>query len=170
VRRLVRTTALTAVAAAAALALAGCSGSDNDTADNGTDSSTGSSAGTGDPAPTASSATTGDGSGSTGGGSGKSGNIDGTWVAQTGGKTIALSVSGKIAAVAGEHVCSGTVADMGKQMLSLKCVDGNTDRTMGSVESADGRTLVVSWDAGIKDTFTKADNVKLPSGLTIPKS
>ncbi|GAA1375414.1 hypothetical protein [Streptomyces beijiangensis] len=159
-RRLVRTTALTAVATAAALALAGCSSSDKDTSDNGSATAAASKS----PAPT------GDSGSSTGGGSGKSADIDGTWVAQTDGKTIALSVSGKIAAIAGEHVCTGTVADMGKQMLTLKCADGNTDRTMGAVESADGKTLVVSWDAGIKDTFTKPGDMKLPSGITLPKT
>ncbi|MEV0089974.1 hypothetical protein [Streptomyces sp. NPDC050738] len=152
------------MAAAAALTLAGCSSSDDGTSDTGAHTPDASKT-------TASGGATGDSgdAGSTGGGSGKSGGIDGTWVATTGGKTIALSIQGKIVAIAGEHVCTGTVADMGKQMLSLKCVDGNSDRTMGSVESADGDSLVVSWDAGIKDSFTKADDMKMPTGLVPPK-
>ncbi|MFD9499817.1 hypothetical protein [Streptomyces sp. NPDC060035] len=92
--------------------------------------------------------------------------LDGTWAGLSGGKAVALSVaSGKVALVADQHVCQGDVKDMGKVMLALSCTDGNTDRTMGSIESNDGRTLVVSWDAGAKDTLTKTDTGKLPTGL-----
>lgn len=92
--------------------------------------------------------------------------LDGTWAGLSDGKAVALSVaSGKVALVADQHVCQGDVKDMGKVMLALSCTDGNTDRTMGSIESNDGKTLVVSWDAGAKDTLTKTDPAKLPTGL-----
>ncbi|WSY67967.1 hypothetical protein OHA61_16440 [Streptomyces sp. NBC_00885] len=129
----------------AALALTGCGSSDSDDAGKGKTSAT----------PT-----------EAGGGGAASGSIDGAWSGVTDGKPIALSVSGKTAAVVADgHVCTGEVTDHGKPMLSLKCADGNTDRTMGSIESNDGTKLVVSWDAGAKDTLTKTEPGKLPKGL-----
>ncbi|MET7618432.1 hypothetical protein [Streptomyces sp. NPDC005408] len=99
-------------------------------------------------------------------GGGSQGSLDGAWSGVTDGKAVALSVSGKTAAVVADgHVCTGEVADHGKPMLTLKCADGNTDRTMGSIESNDGTKLVVSWEAGAKDTLTKTDAGKLPKGL-----
>lgn len=52
---------------------------------------------------------------------------------------------------------------MGSVMLALKCLDGNTDRTMGSVESNDGRKIVVSWEAGAEDILTLTDPSDLPT-------
>ncbi|WP_405987534.1 hypothetical protein [Streptomyces sp. NBC_00872] len=92
--------------------------------------------------------------------------VDGTWAGLTDGKAVALSVkAGKVALVADSHVCQGSVEDMGEPMLSLTCADGNTDRTMGTIESNDGKTLVVSWDKGKKDTLAKTDGGALPEGL-----
>ncbi|MFE4173434.1 hypothetical protein ACFRR7_15510 [Streptomyces sp. NPDC056909] len=92
--------------------------------------------------------------------------VEGTWAGLTDGKAVALSVkAGKAALVADSHVCQGSVEDMGEPMLSLTCADGNTDRTMGSIESNDGKTLVVSWDKGKKDTLAKTDSGALPEGL-----
>lgn len=54
---------------------------------------------------------------------------------------------------------------MGEAMLALKCHDGDTARTMGSIGSNDGEKLVVSWGAGSEDTLTKADPSELPTGL-----
>ncbi|MGW3624378.1 hypothetical protein [Streptomyces sp. NPDC000880] len=139
----------TSVAAAglvAALALTGCGSGGG--ADAGKDTKT-------------SAAPTQAGDGATG-----SGSIEGAWTGVTDGKAVALTVSGKTAAVIADgHVCTGEVMDHGKPMLSLKCADGNTDRSMGSIESNDGTTLVVSWGAGAKDTLTKTDPAKLPTGL-----
>ncbi|MES4904470.1 MULTISPECIES: hypothetical protein [unclassified Streptomyces] len=88
---------------------------------------------------------------------GAGGEVSGAYVAKADGEALILSIKGKTAAlVAGKHTCTGEYADMGNKMLMLKCADGNTDRTMGSVKaSADGKTLSVSWDAGMNDTFTK---------------
>ena len=110
----------------------------------------------------------------TGGSGGKSGSLEGSWVTTSQGKSVALLISGKKAALVGEHVCSGTAGDeMGMQMLTLKCADGNTDRTMGQVKSVDATTLKVSWEGFGDDTFRKTDNGKLPSGFPtvgLPKS
>ncbi|MFD9219901.1 hypothetical protein ACFWDI_07715 [Streptomyces sp. NPDC060064] len=101
-----------------------------------------------------------------GGGDAASGNIEGAWAGVTESKAVSLAVTGtKAVLLADGHACTGEVSDMGKQMLSLKCADGNTDRTMGTIESNDGKTLVISWDAGAKDTLTKSAAGKLPTGL-----
>ncbi|WP_411114947.1 hypothetical protein [Streptomyces sp. 029-5] len=121
---------------------------------------------------TAPSATGGESSASTAdsnsgsGASADAASVEGTWAGLSDGKTVALSVkSGKVALVADRHVCQGAVEDMGEPMFSLKCADGNTDRTMGTIESNDGKTLVIAWGKGVKDTLAKAGDDKLPEGL-----
>ncbi|MFD4032823.1 hypothetical protein ACFWVP_20520 [Streptomyces sp. NPDC058637] len=92
--------------------------------------------------------------------------LDGTWTGATDGRAVVLSVSsGKVALVADQHVCQGDVKNTGEVMLALTCADGNTDRTMGAIESNDGKKLVVSWDGGAEDTLTRTDPGKLPTGL-----
>ncbi|MEV6423812.1 hypothetical protein [Streptomyces sp. NPDC051662] len=158
-RNLVRTSAATTgLVVAFALALTGCGGgSGDDSAKN-------------KGGATAPSGTGGEGSGSTAdsgsGADAAAAGVEGTWAGLSDGKTVALSVkSGKVALVADQHVCQGAVEDMGEPMFSLKCADGNADRTMGTIESNDGKTLVISWGKGVKDTLTKAGDNKLPDGL-----
>ncbi|MFD3521830.1 hypothetical protein [Streptomyces sp. NPDC058653] len=95
------------------------------------------------------------------------GGLEGTWAGMTDGKAVALSVKeGQVALIAGEHICQGDVQDMGGEpMLSLKCADGNTDRTMGSIDSNDGKKLVLSWEGGTKDSLAKTEPGELPEGL-----
>ncbi|MFD8919915.1 hypothetical protein ACFV0Y_19110 [Streptomyces sp. NPDC059569] len=114
-----------------------------------------------------SSASTADSNSNSGSGaSADAASVEGTWAGLSDGKTVALSVkSGKVALVADRHVCQGAVEDMGEPMFSLKCADGNTDRTMGTIESNDGKTLVIAWGKGVKDTLAKAGDDKLPEGL-----
>ncbi|MFE4328114.1 hypothetical protein ACFRQM_01355 [Streptomyces sp. NPDC056831] len=92
--------------------------------------------------------------------------LEGGWAGKTDGKTVVLSVaSGKAVLVTEQRACTGTVKDTGKVMLALKCADGDTDRTMGSIESNDGRTVVVSWEGGTKDTLAKTEPGAIPSGM-----
>ncbi|MFD4940999.1 hypothetical protein ACFWNT_00295 [Streptomyces sp. NPDC058409] len=92
--------------------------------------------------------------------------LEGGWAGKTDGKAVVLSVaSGKAVLVTEQRACTGTVKDMGKVMLALKCADGDTDRTMGSIVSNDGKTVVVSWDGGTKDTLAKTEPGAIPSGL-----
>ncbi|WP_405778303.1 hypothetical protein [Streptomyces sp. NBC_00859] len=159
--RFVRTTGLAVTGLAAALVVSGCSSSDSKSPDAPQGKGAGAGTSTAAPAPSTSSGDSGAGA--------KAADIEGSWLATTGGKSTALVIQGKQAAIAGQHVCTGVVAAMGKPMLSLKCSDGNNDRTMGSIESADGKTMTVSWEAGIKDTFKKTDSgAKLPDGLKMP--
>ncbi|MFE5029336.1 hypothetical protein ACFRAO_40100 [Streptomyces sp. NPDC056656] len=145
-----------AAGVAAALVITGCSSDSGDGGDGGKSEET--------PQASATASTGGDTGGS--GSGGKSGSLQGSWVTTSQGKSVALLISGKKAALVGEHVCSGTAGDeMGMQMLTLKCADGNTDRNMGQVKSIDATTLKVSWEGFGDDTFRKTDNGKLPSGF-----
>ncbi|MFI5757952.1 hypothetical protein [Streptomyces sp. NPDC051569] len=98
------------------------------------------------------------GSGSGSGSNAAGADIEGTWTGRTDGKAVALSVkSGKVALVADQSICQGSVQDMGEPMLTLTCEDGATDRAMGTIESNDGKTLVISWGGDRKDTLAKID-------------
>ncbi|MGC4947200.1 hypothetical protein ACLQ2N_13510 [Streptomyces sp. DT224] len=147
--KIARTGAVLATGLLTALVLTGC-GSDGDKGDSGKDSGSSASptADGGSDAPSEPDGATG----------GDAKALEGAWLGQTDGKSVVLSVvAGKAAVVAESHVCTGTVADMGKPMLELECADGDTARTMGAVESNDGKTVVISWDAGAKDTLKKTD-------------
>jgi hypothetical protein len=94
--------------------------------------------------------------------------LEGAWAGLTDGKSVTLLVKeGKAALVADQHVCSGSLQDMGQPMLALTCADGNTDRTMGTIQSNDGKKLVLSWGSR-KDTLMKADAADAPSALPKP--
>ncbi|MGN5635185.1 hypothetical protein [Streptomyces sp. AC154] len=153
-RKLVRTGAVVATGLLTALALTGC-GSDNDKPDSDSGKGSGSASA---PAPDHS-----DGSsagGGDGGGTSTDGlkALEGAWAGQTDGKAVVLSVAhGKAVVVADSHVCSGSAKGTDKVQLALKCADGDTDRTAGTVESNDGKVLVVSWDGGTKDSLGKTD-------------
>ncbi|WP_069756190.1 hypothetical protein [Streptomyces sp. EN16] len=152
-----RTGAVAVAVLAAALALTAC-GSDDAGKDSGADSAASATPGGG-----------GDnGSGeSAGSGATDAAALEGTWVGLTDAKNVTVSIAGgKVALVADQSVCQGDVKDMGGEpMLALKCTGGSTDRTMGAIDSVDGTKLVLSWDGGVKDTLTKADPGKLPSGM-----
>ncbi|MFF1920145.1 hypothetical protein ACFVW8_06155 [Streptomyces sp. NPDC058221] len=151
-RKLVRTGAVVATGLLTALALTGC-GSDSDKGASDKDSASDST-----PAPAGSDAS----DSSTGGGDGASTGgtkaLEGAWAGQSDGKAVVLSVaSGKAVVVADSHVCSGSAKGTDKVTLELKCVDGDTSRAAGSIESNDGKTVVVAWAGGGKDTLAKTD-------------
>ncbi|MEV3896900.1 hypothetical protein OG333_15985 [Streptomyces anulatus] len=151
-----RTGAVAVAALAAALALTAC-GSDDAGKDSGADPAASATPGGGD-----------NGSGeSAGSGATDAAALEGTWVGLTDAKNVTVSIAGgKVALVADQSVCQGDVKDMGGEpMLALKCTGGSSDRTMGAIDSVDGTKLVLSWDGGVKDTLTKADPGKLPSGM-----
>jgi hypothetical protein len=150
--------AAVAAALAGALVLTACSG------DGDSDSTDGSSA---DPSATAS-ADTGGGTGGSGSGS-ASGDLEGSWLATTGGKAVVLVVTGTKAGLftTGGTVCSGTAGERdGMRMIRLKCPDGKKDRATGMVDSVGKAQLKVTWEGGLgAETYTKAEGGKLPSGL-----
>ncbi|MFF8914947.1 hypothetical protein ACF08M_16905 [Streptomyces sp. NPDC015032] len=160
-RNVVRTGAVVVAGFVTAVALTGCSsdGGKSDP-DNGAGAGAGAGAGKNGRA-------TGDSNGSGDGESGADGAaLEGGWAGKTDGKAVVLSVaSGKAVLVTEQQACTGTVNDTGKVTLTLKCTDGDTRRTTGSVESNDGKTAVVSWDSGTKDTLAKTAPGAIPSGL-----
>jgi len=148
-----RRAGLAAAGLAGVLALTACSG--------GGDSDDESS-----PSSTASVSSSASASGGTGGtSSSSSGKVAGSWLATTGGKAVALVVTGDQAALfaTGGSVCSGSAS---ADTIRLKCTDGSTDRAEGTVESADRTTLKVNWEGSLgTETFTRSDGGQLPSGL-----
>ncbi|MFF2012000.1 hypothetical protein ACFVWY_23355 [Streptomyces sp. NPDC058195] len=155
--RIARTGAVLAAGLLASLALTGCGG------DSGKNDAPGGDGGSG-------TEQSGEAPGGESGGSGGSGAdaaaLEGGWAGRTDGKAVVLSVSsGKAALVTEQRACTGTAQGSGRVTLTLKCVDGGDDRTTGSVESNDGKTLVVSWDSGVRDTLAKTAAGALPSGL-----
>ncbi|MFJ9631375.1 hypothetical protein ACIRU8_27040 [Streptomyces sp. NPDC101175] len=96
--------------------------------------------------------------------------LQGSWLATTDGKAVALVVTGKQAALftTGGSVCSGTAGEeAGMRMIHLKCTDKSTARATGMVDSVSGSGLSVTWSGSLgKETYTKAEGGKLPSGLT----
>ncbi|MET9522716.1 hypothetical protein ABZ935_36570 [Streptomyces coeruleorubidus] len=145
------------------LVLSACSG-DGDSGDGSASS----------PAPSAAASTGADGdsgsaSGSDGSGGSDAGGLQGSWLATTGGKAVALVITGKQAAIfaTGGSVCTGTAGEeSGTRMIRLKCTDGNKDRATGTVDSVSGKSLKVTWEGGLgAETYTKAEGGKLPTGL-----
>ncbi|MFJ5530026.1 hypothetical protein [Streptomyces sp. NPDC093261] len=141
---------------AAALLLTGCtSGSGDDGSGTGGGSSTPSAAG--------STADTG------GSPSAKAGKLEGSWLATTGGKAVALVITGKQAGLfaTGGTVCSGTAGEeAGMQMIHLKCTDGSKSRATGMVDSVNSTSMKVTWQGGLgAESYVKAEGGKLPSGL-----
>ncbi|GHE87990.1 hypothetical protein GCM10018772_09430 [Streptomyces fumanus] len=147
----------------------------------GTASGAPSGSGTGAPSGSGSGSPSGSGSGSGGvgnGGAGGSGSaspsspsaspegLEGSWLATTDGKAVALVVTGERAGLfaTGGTVCGGTAT--GSRTIRLTCTDGNDDRAAGTVESIGSSTLVVDWRGGVgTETYTRAEGGKLPSGL-----
>lgn len=142
---------------AGTLALTGCS------------SDSGSGSGDGSASPGASASGTAGTGGESGTPSAAAGKLEGSWVATTGGKAVALVITGKQAGLftTGGTVCSGTAGDeAGMQMIHLKCTDGNKDRATGMVDSVNSTTLKVTWSGKLgKESYTKAEGGQLPSGL-----
>ncbi|GHB49820.1 hypothetical protein GCM10010377_45920 [Streptomyces viridiviolaceus] len=157
-RRRVRAVAL-AVGLAGALTLTACTdGGDSDGGDSGN----------GDKSPAAPSASA---SAETGGGTGGSptaspGGLEGSWLATTDGRAVALVITGEQAALfaTGGTVCSGTTD--GARAIRLKCTDGSDDRAAGTVESVGRTSLKVNWKGGLgEETYARSEGGKLPSGL-----
>lgn len=142
---------------AGTLALTGCS------------SDSGSGSGDGSASPGASASGTAGTGGDSGTPSAAAGKLEGSWVATTGGKAVALVITGKQAGLftTGGTVCTGTAGDeAGMQMIHLKCTDGNKDRATGMVDSVNSATLKVTWSGNLgKESYTKAEGGQLPSGL-----
>ncbi|MFD8422414.1 hypothetical protein [Streptomyces sp. NPDC059466] len=163
-RRRARTAAtalLVAAGLAGALALTGCSSDDSGSGPSRSGSADGTTASSG----SGTGGTSGDASTSPTARTG----LEGSWLATTGGKAVALVITGKQVGLfaTGGSVCSGTAKEeAGMQMIHLTCTDGNKQRATGMVDSVNGTTLKVTWSGGLgKESYTKAQGGQLPSGL-----
>jgi hypothetical protein len=158
-RRRVRIAAA-AVSLAGALALTACSG------DGGSDDETSA-------APSTSASASADTGGTTGGGDGSmatSDGLEGSWLATTGGKAVALVITGP---KAGLFATDGTICDgtAGQETIRLACENGNKDRAEGTVDSVGASTLKVTWKGGLgTETYTRSEGGQLPSGLPTANS
>ncbi|MFF9274755.1 hypothetical protein [Streptomyces griseosporeus] len=148
---------------AGAVLLSGCS--DSGGSDDGAD-------GGGSPTAGPSSTATAGTGGGTAGPSASGDGLEGSWLATTGGKAVVLVVTGTDAGVftTGGTVCSGTTATAsGARTIRLKCNDGSTDRTSGTVAAIGKSSLKVTWKGGLgTETFTRAEGAELPPGLPTP--
>ncbi|MFF6880464.1 MULTISPECIES: hypothetical protein [unclassified Streptomyces] len=152
--------AAAAAGLAGVLALSACSG------DGGSGDDSASSPSPSGSAPAATDGGAGSGSGSDGSAGGE---LAGSWLATTGGKAVALVITGKQAALfaTGGSTCSGTAGEeSGMRMIRLKCMDGSKDRATGMVDSVNKSSLKVTWEGGLgAETYTKAEGGKLPTGF-----
>ncbi|MFI0741256.1 hypothetical protein ACH4PU_24735 [Streptomyces sp. NPDC021100] len=91
------------------------------------------------------------------------GSPGGAYLAQSAEGPVALTIVAGQAALAsdgGKRTCSGTLS--GKS-LTLKCSDGGDKRTRGLIEKSDATSMVVFWEGGPKETFTRqSGGAKLP--------
>ncbi|XUL88962.1 hypothetical protein ACQ86D_21895 [Streptomyces galilaeus] len=158
--------AAAAAGLAGALVLTACSGGNSKDDSSSTPSATS--------APTASATSTASASADSGGSTGSSPSaasdeLQGSWLATTDGKAVALVVTGKQAALftTGGSICSGTAGEeAGMQMIHLTCTDKSTTRATGMVGSVSKSGLAVTWSGSLgKETYTKAEGGQLPSGL-----
>ncbi|MFD9822556.1 hypothetical protein [Streptomyces violascens] len=148
--RHIRTAGLAAAGLSAALVLTGCGSSKSDDkpatkSPSGSDSSSPAKGGDGTPA--------------------KAGDLQGSWTAKVGSKSVTMAIADKGVALLSPHVCSGTVAETsGMTMLTMKCADGNTDRTQG-MATIKGGNLEVKWEGGGTESFTRGKAGSLPTDL-----
>ncbi|MFJ3798527.1 hypothetical protein ACIPSJ_19855 [Streptomyces sp. NPDC090088] len=95
--------------------------------------------------------------------------LQGSWITTSGGKIVALVVTGKSAGLfeTGGAVCSGTAGEeAGMRMIRLTCTDGSKGRATGMVDSVSKSSMKVTWSGKTgEETYTKAEGGKLPSGL-----
>jgi hypothetical protein len=121
------------------------------------------------PSASASSATSSATSGHSGAATSSSDELQGSWLATKNGKAVALVITGKQAGLfsTGGSVCSGTAGkEAGMEMIHLTCTDGSKQRATGMVDSASKKSLNITWSGSLgKETYTKAEGGKLPSGL-----
>ncbi|PNE36760.1 MULTISPECIES: hypothetical protein [Streptomyces] len=112
-----------------------------------------------------------------GGGDGKAADptaVEGAWKGGTPASPLVLVVAKGTVAFSNGHksACMGKVEKMaGMTMAVLKCTDGDTTRTMGTLKpGADGKTLTVNWKSGPTEKYTKTDDgsIKVPDMPKLP--
>ncbi|MDT0476959.1 hypothetical protein RM863_33050 [Streptomyces sp. DSM 41014] len=173
----VRRVVLAGAGLVGALVLTACGGGDDGGGSGSGGGDGGASGSASSPAASASASADGGsgGGGSEGGDSGGGGTttasdgLQGSWLATTDGKAVALVITGKQAGlfVTGGTVCSGSAGEeAGRRMIHLTCTKGDGSRATGMVDSVDKSALKVTWSGKLgTETYTRAEGGKLPSGL-----
>ncbi|MCQ0024444.1 hypothetical protein M4914_16750 [Streptomyces somaliensis DSM 40738] len=149
-QKLVRKGAAVAAALVSAFALSACGSDGGDAASDGRGGSAAPSDGASQAAPGATLA-----------------DAEGVWTGTTDGRLVTLTIGtgGQAVMVSEAHVCQGTAQEGDTLKLALTCKDDDTNRTSGTIRSADGKRLVVAWDSGRTDTLSKPDPGSLPTTL-----
>jgi hypothetical protein len=91
--------------------------------------------------------------------------LEGSWLATTDGKAVALVINGTQAGLfaTGGTVCSGTAEE---QSIRLHCTDGSKDRVNGTVGAVNATKLTVTWEGTLgEETYTRSKGGKLPTEL-----
>ncbi|WP_237542508.1 MULTISPECIES: hypothetical protein [unclassified Streptomyces] len=95
--------------------------------------------------------------------------LEGGWVATTGGKAVALVVTGREAGLfaSGGTVCGGSTGERdGDRTITLTCTSGASDRVDGTVTSVADDSLTVDWKGRADpETYRRTENGQLPGGL-----
>ncbi|GAA2599576.1 hypothetical protein ACWCO0_12695 [Streptomyces tubercidicus] len=100
--------------------------------------------------------------------------FEGAWKAGTEKSPLILVIQKGTVAFSNGHkaACLGKVQEMaGMTMAAVKCTDGDTTRTMGTLKpGADGKTLTVDWKNGPTEKYTKSSDgsVKIPDMPQMP--
>lgn len=100
------------------------------------------------------------------------GELDGSWLATSGGQAVALVLNGEEAGLFASRgtVCGGRVTEAaGKPTIRLVCggKDGkDAERGTGTVTSVTATSLKVSWKGSVGvETYRRTEGGTLPSGL-----
>ncbi|MFJ4772335.1 hypothetical protein ACIP88_25020 [Streptomyces uncialis] len=94
--------------------------------------------------------------------------LEGGWLATTGGKAVALVVTGREAGLfaSGGTVCGGSTGERdGDRTIILTCTSGASDRVDGTVTSVADDSLTVDWKGRPDpETYRRTENGQLPGG------
>ncbi|MFI0711002.1 hypothetical protein ACH4SK_10155 [Streptomyces inhibens] len=100
--------------------------------------------------------------------------VEGAWKAGSDKSPMILVITKGTVAFSNGHkaACLGKVQEMaGVSMAVLKCTDGDTTRTMGTLKpGSDGKSLTVNWKSGPTEKYTKSSDgsVKIPDMPQLP--
>ncbi|UWE07959.1 hypothetical protein [Actinacidiphila bryophytorum] len=149
------------MAVAAVLALSSCSSGGDDGEKKPTASSSASATG-GQPTPSASTSAAPEPTGTattpveSAGSGDATQTVEGVWLATQDTTKVQLVLGKGKAALTSTHLCGGGYTDRDGIVLTLTCMDGDTERTTGhGVMAADGKTLTVQWTGGTTDVFSR---------------
>ncbi|MEV6804279.1 hypothetical protein [Streptomyces sp. NPDC051132] len=85
--------------------------------------------------------------------------LTGSWASFSAGPPVVLRIEGSRVELLGESHCRGTLSkEDGRQVITLKCDDGNTDRTRGEIYRSRTSTMTVDWEGFGADSMQRTDS------------